>query len=155
MQMQLKWNLLFKESVWCKIQLQNHDSLILSCLYRSPNSNDDNNQALEDLLKNISNRRESHKLLLGDFNMPEINWESNTTTVGEDHKATKFVECIRDTFWFQHVKQPTRVRQGNEPSVLDLIFSNEENMVEKVNFLSSLGKSDHLVLTFNLICYNS
>ena len=143
----------FKESVWCKIQLQNHDSLILGCLYRSPNSNDDNNQALEDLLKNISNRQESHKLLLGDFNMPEINWESNTTTVGEDHKATKFVECIRDTFWFQHVKHPTRVRQGNEPSVLDLIFSNEENMVEKVNFLSSLGKSDHLVLTFNLVCY--
>ena len=26
-------------------------------------------------------------------------------------------------------------------------------MVEKVNFLSSLGKSDHLVLTFNLVCY--
>ena len=85
--------------------------------------------------------------------MPEINWESNTTTVGEDHKATKFVECIRDTFWFQYVKYPTRVRQGNEPSVLSLIFSNEENMVEKVNFLSSLGKSDHLVLTFKLVCY--
>ena len=85
--------------------------------------------------------------------MPEINWESNTTTVGEDHKATKFVQCIRDTFWFQHVKHPTRLGQGKEPSVLNLIFSNEENMVEKVNFLSSLGKSDHLVLTFNLVCY--
>ena len=85
--------------------------------------------------------------------MPEINWESNTTNVGEYHRATKFVECIRDTFWFQHIKLPTRVRQGNEPSVLDLIFSNEENMVENVNLLASLGKSDHLVLTFNLVCY--
>ena len=85
--------------------------------------------------------------------MPKIPWESNTTTVGEEHKVTKFQECIRDTFWFQHVKHPTRVCQGNALSVLDLIFFNEENMVENVNFLSSLGKSDHLVLFFNLVCY--
>ena len=90
---------------------------------------------------------------MGDFNFPEIDWESITTSVGEEHKATKFVECIRDTYWFQHVKQPTRVREGYEPSLLDLIFTNEENMIENLTTHPSLGKSDHLILSFNYICY--
>ena len=32
----------FNESLWCKIQLQNQDSLLIGCLYRSPNANDEN-----------------------------------------------------------------------------------------------------------------
>ena len=143
----------FQESVWCTLQLQNQDTLLIGCLYKSPNTNDENHQSLENLLRGISNRRESHKLLMGDFNFPEIDWESITTSVGEEHKATKFVECIRDTYRFQHVKQPTRVREGNEPSLLDLIFTNEENMIENLTTHPSLGKSDHLILSFNYICY--
>ena len=46
---------------------------------------------------------------------------------------------------YQHVAEPTRFRIGEISSELDLIFTNEENMI------SELKKSDHLQLTFN--CY--
>ena len=45
------------------------------------------------------------------------------------------------------------MREGNEPSLLDLIFTNEENMIENLTTHPSLGKSDHLILSFNYICY--
>ena len=44
--------------------------------------------------------------------------------------------------------QPTRVRHGQEPSVLDLVLTNEEGMIENIEYGNPLGKSDHLVLTF-------
>ena len=32
----------FKESVWCHINLQNRDILLIGCIYRSPNASDEN-----------------------------------------------------------------------------------------------------------------
>ena len=49
--------------------------------------------------------------------------------------------------------QPTRVRQGQEPSVLDLVLTNEEEMIENIEYGNPLGKSDHLVLKFEFKCY--
>ena len=51
-------------------------------------------------------------------------------------------------FLHQHVDFPTRFREGCTPSQLDLVFSNEELMVEELTSSSPLGKSDHVVLTF-------
>ena len=48
----------------------------------------------------------------------------------------------------------TRHRQGHESSLLDLILSNEENMVENMNKLPPLGKSDHVVICFKYVCYS-
>ena len=47
----------------------------------------------------------------------------------------------------------TRYRGGFEPSLLDLVFTNEENMIESINHMSGLGKSDHLQLEFIFNCY--
>ena len=38
--------------------------------------------------------------------------------------------------------EPTRYRQGEEPSVLDLVFSNEEGMVHNWVYQPGLGDSD-------------
>ena len=37
--------------------------------------------------------------------------------------------------------------------MLDLIFTNEEDMVSDLNYLPSIGKSDHLLITFSFNCY--
>ena len=55
----------------------------------------DNFNNLVELLKKISSSRYSHLLLMDDFNLREIDWNNCTTTVGEDHVATIFLECIR------------------------------------------------------------
>ena len=65
------------------------------------------------------------------------------------------MECIRDAYIYQHVKEPTRVRENNEPSTLDLVLTDEESMVESINFDPGLGKSDHLTLSFEYTCFTS
>ena len=63
------------------------------------------------------------------------------------------METLRDCYFYQHIDKPTRTRVGQEPSILDLVITNEEGMVEGVGYLSPLGKSDHLVISFNFKCY--
>ena len=90
---------------------------------------------------------------MGDFNYREINWKSWTTPHGEGSKESKFMEAVRDCFLFQHVEEPTRIRGNDNPSLIDLILTNEELQVSEVVHHAPLGKSDHSVITFNYHCY--
>ena len=94
----------------------------------------------------MCNKKPSHLLIVGDFNIKDINWVDMTSATDEAHISTKFIECIRDCFLLQHVMEPTRFRSDNVPSLLDLIFTNEENMVLNLSTLPGLGKSDHVIL---------
>ena len=83
----------------------------------------------------------SHLLILGDFNIKDINWVDITSYTNETHISTKFIECVRYCFLFQDVIEPTRrFRADNIPSILDLIFTNEENMFLDLLSLPGLGK---------------
>ena len=53
----------------------------------------------------------------------------------------------------QHVNNYTRERVGQQPSTLDLVFTNEVTMVNDIEIRNPLGKSDHAVLLFDYICY--
>ena len=82
----------FAESVWCQISLNdnNNNMLTLGRIYRSPNSTVDKFNALIEMLKYISNKKYTHLLIFGDFNIKEIDWNSGTTAVGENHVASFF-----------------------------------------------------------------
>ena len=86
---------------------------------------------------------------MGDFNFKEIDWERNSTNVGSNHLTTKFLEMVRDTYLSQHVTKETRFRGDNQPSLLDLIFTNEEGMIDTIEHNAPLGNSDHETLEFN------
>ena len=62
---------------------------------------------------------------------------------------------VHDCLLFQHVTRPTRFREGEAPNVLDLLLTNEEGMLTELQYLPGLGKSDHVVLSFQLACYTS
>ena len=145
----------FKESIWYRIKLRNNDSFLVGCVYRIPHSTDQNSLEVINLFERANDSSDTHKLVMGDFNFRGINWKTVTTSVGETHIASLFVESVRDSYFVQHVTNPARIRSGNEPSVLDLIFMNEEDMVLELDYLSSIGKSDHLLISFNFNCYTS
>ena len=46
-----------------------------------------------------------------------------------------------------------RVRGEDTPNLLDLIITNEKNMIDSIEYQSPLGKSDHSVLVFNFVCH--
>ena len=89
--------------------------------------------------------------MCGDLNYSEIDWDSWSTT--DTQHSTDFLEAIRDSFLYQHVREPTRARGTDRPSLLDLVLTNEEHMVNNIQYGAPLGKSDHAVLTFNIDCY--
>ena len=55
------------------------------------------------------------------------------------------------------MSEPTRFKPGIEPSLLDLVITNEEGMISDLSYLPPLGKSDHLSLqfSFNLTSHDS
>ena len=73
-----------------------------------------------------------------DFNYPNIKWDSESTE--SNTVEDKFIENIRDNFLFQHITMPTRGRLGNKSNIFELIFTNEESMIEDVTYESPLGK---------------
>ena len=70
----------------------------------------------------------------------------------ETHPAFKFIECLRDNFLFQHVHSNTRHRFGQEPSCLDLVLSDKEELIENLKISDKLGASDHNSILFNITC---
>ena len=58
--------------------------------------------------------------------LQRINWEHWSTPHDETKEYEKFLEAFRDAFFYQHVNEPTRARGTDEPSLIDLILSNEE-----------------------------
>ena len=57
-----------------------------------------------------------------------------------------FIEATRDSYLIQHILTPTRGRGTNEPSLIDLIFTSNEESTEKIDIGAPLGKSDHSMI---------
>lgn len=148
----------FEEACSIEVRLSAGDLLLFACLYRSPSktkTTDEDNIKLNTLMRTISSEKKySHNCIIGDFNLPTINWENWTTPHGEDSKEERFLDAIRDSFLYQHIDEPTRCRGTDDPSTIDLIFTCEQNQVQNLQYLSPLGKSDHSVLSFTFDCYS-
>ena len=144
----------FEESIWCEGKLEGKDRLLIGCIYRSESGSNENNSKLRELIQKISKLSYSHILIMGDFNYKDIKWDNwSIPGCNESSEEFLFVEALRDSFLHQHITQPTRVRHGQEPSILDLVLTNEEGMIENIDYGNPLGKSDHLVLTFEFKYY--
>ena len=57
-----------------------------------------------------------------------------------------------DSYLHQHIREPTRGRGSDKSSVLDLVLTNEEGIIEKLCVTAPLGKSVHSIITMDLNC---
>jgi len=94
----------------------------------------------------VKQPRIKYVLIIGDFNYPDINYSQQFVTANDDTAPARFFNTTQELFLFQNVTLPTRVRQGQQPSVLDYIFTDEDNLVDELQYNTPLGKSDHVVL---------
>ena len=145
----------FSEQLWVRVRLRGGDALTAGCIYRSPNSSVENTMELCKLLEEASASSTTHLLIVGDFNLSDIDWDSGLSVAPANHVSHSFLEATRNSFLFQHVDAPTRFRQGNTPHILDLVFTNEEGMISNLTSHPGLGSSDHTILRFNLECYTT
>ena len=72
----IKFDNSFKEFIHCRIRQENGESINLVAVYWSPNSTEKNNIALTNLITTLVTNYDENLILLGDFNLRNINWSA-------------------------------------------------------------------------------
>ena len=138
------------ESVW--VEFRNRDGKVFKVggVYRPPigcsvggvSRTAEENRAIEELMldeiERVS-RSNSNVVILGDFNYRGIDWVSGTG----NSESSRFLDKVEDCGLYQFVKEETR---GD--AILDLVFSNDESLIEEISLGSTLGNSDHRMVWF-------
>ena len=92
------------ECITIKLQVNNNCKLYLATIYRSPNSSVENDKAILEFIDTFGSRNVGYKLLLGDFNCPNIQWH---TWEASGSFEISFLDTLRKNFLTQHVDKPT------------------------------------------------
>ena len=132
------------EQVWCQIRDKQNCKFLVGVCYRTPSDdifeNDGGHVLVRDLLNELGRLR-CHFLLMGDLNYRFLQWPPVFSTSDLGHDDELFCECLDDNFLTQHVLVPTRV-----DAILDLVITDEPDMVCDIADIGKLGKSDHQAL---------
>ena len=140
----------FDCAAWCVVKLKNDKIMLVGTVYRSPNSQEQNNENMLSMIAKATAMKHDFLVLCGDFNLPLIDWDANHCLDKEESFTAKFMEAMEDGSLVQHVQGSTRFR-GEQNSCLDLVITNEEEMVHGVEEIPPLGKSDHVCQKWNVI----
>ena len=143
----------FEDSVWALINAGSDNRILVGNIYRSPNSSEENNSKLLELLALAKQQAKiTHLLVMGDFNMPEIDYNDYSVAGSDFSFPMRFFDLSQDLFLIQHVFEATRFRGDQTPSKLDYVFTNEENLIENLKYIAPLGLSDHIGLLWKFTC---
>ena len=128
--------------------------LIVGVCYRSTASSPENNA---ELLKVIEQATKvslgTQIMILGDFNYPEVDYRNTDQGSGPGigTEASEFLQVVNDAGLYQHVREFTRHRTGQSSSLLDYVFTDDEYVIDKLNYTTPLGKSDHVCIEFEYL----
>ena len=136
----------FEESVWCKFTSPNSEKILVGCVYRSPNSQEENKLKLFDLLRSDEIQSFDKVVICGDFNFSSVRWDGTWTNEADN----EVIEVCRDAFLTQILENPTRFRTNQRPTMPDLVLINDDKLISEVTYLPPFGKSDHSTLLFDL-----
>ncbi|GAB0203202.1 hypothetical protein GRJ2_002785800 [Grus japonensis] len=129
------------ESLWVRIKGQaNKGDVVVGVYYRPPSQDDATDELFFKELREAS--RSTALVLMGDFNLPDINWEHHTA---DTSRSRSFLKHLDDNFLVQLLKEPTR-----KGALLDLLLVNREGLVGEVAIGGRLGHSDHEVVEFKI-----
>ncbi len=140
----------FKESLWVNINISRGQHLLVGCVYRSPSSIQENNILLSLLINQSLETKPTHLLIMGDMNYSDINWDLRSSQKAQDEVSGEFLflKALDDLYLHQHCREPRRIREGQRATLDDLIITQEETEITELEYLSPLGKSDRVVLSF-------
>jgi hypothetical protein len=138
------------EALYVELNFGDKKTMCFCSIYRSPNSDRENNDNMLTFIKELVNKNYSSLVIAGDFNLSAINWATPRCTAGENSVDFKFFEMFKDCYLTQHVINPTRGRGSDRPSLVDLVLTSNPECVDSVLHEAPLGKSDHAVIVTKL-----
>lgn len=126
------------EILWARIQLKGKKELLVGSFYMPHRKEEDIHQLERSLQQTADRSRPKQVLLCGDFNCPDIEWDTGIIPPGvpDRHVQQALIESTETALLTQVHAEPTR---GN--SVLDLVFTTNPTLVKHSS--SVPGISDH------------
>ena len=114
------------------------EPLTIILVYRPPGSGYENSEELCKIMRNLDRQ----SIIIGDVNLPEINWADMTSAArGREVLTTALSESLE-----QLVNFPTHTK-GN---TLDLVITNCPDKIIAVSDGGRVGKSDHCILNIEI-----
>jgi hypothetical protein len=120
---------------YCKFDV--HDTT-LYLVYRPPNSTQQNMDKLAELISSTM----ENTIMIGDFNLPGVDWESGAASPCE----RRVVEAVHDKLMEQMVSFNTHLK-GN---TLDLVLTNIPERITEIREEGRLGQSDHAMMVIEV-----
>ena len=143
----------FKPSILIKIK-NSQCNFTLGVFYRSPNASNEDDNLLIKLLNDISSKNMSlnNKLIImGDFNLPGIDWNlERSKHLNDENIENKFLSCIQNNFLIQIVDQFTHFRGDQNPTLIDLVLTNDPELISELTYNAPVGKSHHVVISYEV-----
>ena len=124
-------------------ELMMKENMILARVYIRSNSTPENYNDINKSFEILSRAFSSNSLVVGDLNYPKTDWEHDSTTTSSNELNFEFLECTRDCIFEQFIAVPTRGRESSQPTLIDLVLTNNPGIIDKANLDAPLGKSDH------------
>ncbi|KAF4514234.1 UNVERIFIED_CONTAM: hypothetical protein B566_EDAN019511 [Ephemera danica] len=137
------------DSLWCSFRNDSTTTTLLGIVYRPPNPSAEADEVLLSALNALTNTRNSNILILGDFNLPQLDFTLMNVQGSENSFASRFLKAIVDAGLTEHVQDDTRISHSLSTSRLDLIFTNEPLMISNTSCHAPLGLSDHCLIQFD------
>ena len=136
------------ELLACEIKPDNRKKFLCLVFYRPPSLGKTSLKALKQCLKKANTAHFTQFLVMGDFNLPGVNWHTMTAE-RNDCLHTELVKLVRDHFLWQLIDKPTR---GD--NILDLLLTNFPDKVGQLEIFDDILNTDHrmfeFVLNFNI-----
>ena len=141
----------FNNSAWCWIVEKGGKKTLVGSVYRSPNSTEENDKLLMDKISQAYEIAGDNRILImGDFNVPFINWEDKDLRRGARRVERDMLKVVNDCYLQQHVKEDTKFNMLQSSS-LDLIFTREEGDIKNIVVEDPLEGSDHGIVTADFV----
>ncbi|VDP72906.1 unnamed protein product, partial [Schistosoma curassoni] len=137
------------ESVWISVNTLNH-SLHLGCIYRAPDSSNNENDLIINAFIHASSLNFNAKVITGDFNYPGINWSTGSCqSCNDEFSATINMHC-----WSQFSKPyelyiPARYRNKLRRLQNRYFKSNDFTVVAQIKIIFNQIKEKHRLKAIN------
>ena len=102
------------------------------------------------LLKMRDNINKHNVIVAGDFNATDINWETPNAS-NNCKTSSRILEIVEEHDLTQFVHEPTR-RWRETSNILDLVLSNNKNIVSKVTLAPGISDHEIVLLTVRPSC---
>lgn len=138
------------EITWAKVQLANRKEILIGSYYMPHRREKDLKEMQKSLQQATHSGRPRQVLLCGDFNCPDVEWETGTVPAGVPDRPTQqlLIDISEEAHLTQVHAEPTR-----DDNVLELVFTTNPTLVKNSSSVPGIGDHAAVVTDFDSRVY--